>query len=107
MVTTTTQTTTRTAALAVSPDGAIIHAPEHLTVSAPTLRAWTRNRLAIRHCPGACPAANPWDSRCGGHPDPDIRPGHRIVLGRPAAGPRAVYTVTATGTAGTLLEREA
>jgi hypothetical protein len=79
--------------------------PEQLTVSAPTLRAWTRNRLAVRHCRGGCPAANPWDGRCGGHPDQDVQPGHRIVLGRPAAGPRAVYEVVATGTAGTRLER--
>ena len=95
---------TRTA-LAVTPDGAILDAPEQLTVSAPTLRAWTRNRLAVRHCRGGCPAANPWDGRCGGHPDQDVEPGHRIVLGRPAAGPRAVYEVVATGTAGTRLER--
>jgi hypothetical protein len=95
--------------------GAVADAPERVIVSPAVLAGWTRRRLAVRHCPGhpapaeaaKLPCSNPWDGRCQGHPDPHTVAGDRIVVGEKAAGPRAVYTVRAVGTAGIRLTREA
>ncbi len=91
--------------------GHLDHAPEVAALSPLLLGAWLKTGAATRHCTRADgPCSNPWGGRCLGHnTTDDTALGDRIVIGRPGNPdrPRGVYRVTATGTAGVRLTREA